>query len=108
MRHRCRGDKVEHAIEHAQARTQDGDHNRLQARDGFALAGGDGRFDGNRLRGKVLGCLVCFKHRKLAHRLTEDHIGGALVANDGKLVLNQRMIDNRDAFVALEIHVTSP
>ena len=56
----------------------------------------------------MLGCLIRLKKGEFANRLSEDHIGGVLVADDGKLMPDQRMVDNRNALVALEFHETSP
>lgn len=93
MAHASGGYQVEDAIDHAKARTQDGNDGELFAGELLKRCGGDGGLDLDVFHGQVAHSLVAVKERKLAHELAELVGAGALVAQDRQLVLDERVID---------------
>ena len=86
------GDQGEDALDHAQARPQDGD-------DGQLLAGqlvGHGLchrgLDLHRLQRKVPGGVVAHEGGDLAHDLPEVSHAGGLIPQDGQLMLQQGVV----------------
>ena len=94
MAHLGVGDQVHHAVRHAKARPEDGDHGQLLV--GQHLEGrlGDGGLHLHLLQRQVPGDLVAHQHGELAHQLTEGLGAGLLVAEKGQLVLYERMVDH--------------
>ena len=95
--HASGGHQVEDAVDHAEARTQDGHDGEFLAGKLFERGGGDGGLDLDVFHGQVAHGLVAVKERKLAHELAELVGAGALVAQDRQLVLDERMVDKRHA-----------
>ena len=95
--HASGGHQVEDAVDHAEARTQDGNNGELLAGKLLKHGGGDGSLDLDVFHGQVAHGLVAVKERKLAHELAELVGAGALVAQDRQLVLDERMVDKRHA-----------
>ena len=95
--HASGGHQVEDAIDHAEARTQDGNDGELFAGELLKRCGGDGSLDLDVFHGQVAHGLVAVKERKLAHELAELVGASALVAQDRQLVLDERMVDKRHA-----------
>ena len=91
--HAGRGHQVEDAVDHAKARTQDGDDGELLAGKLFERGGGDGSLDLDVFHRQVAHGLVAVKKRELAHELTELVGAGALVAQDRQFVLDEWVID---------------
>ena len=89
-------DDLQHAVNHAESSTQDGDDRELLAGD---LLGGrlaDRGLDLDVAQGQVAGCLIGLVHRKLAHQLAELLGGRVRAAQDGELVLNHGVVDEYD------------
>ena len=90
-------DQVEQAVDHAEAGAEDGDDRELAACD--LLAGGlaDRRRDGNVLQRKIARGLIALENRQLADKVAELLGSGLLVAQNGKLVLDERVVDHGNA-----------
>src|SRR6266516_1669425 len=86
-----RGDELSDALDHPQAGAQDGDQGELLARHLHAAGALERRIDFDGFEGQVLGDLVGHEHRDLAGELLEVLGGGALVAQQRELVLDQRV-----------------
>jgi hypothetical protein len=82
-----------HAVHHAQSGAEDGYDRQFFAGDLMAFRHGDRRLDLHFLKRKVAGSLKAHQHRDLADKLTEFLHAGVLVAQDGKFVLDQRMVE---------------
>ena len=91
--HASRGYQVEDTVDHAEARTQDGNDGELFAGELLKRCGGDGGLDLDVFHGQVAHGLVAVKERKLAHELAELVGASALVAQDRQLVLDEWVID---------------
>ncbi len=105
MAHLGGGDHLDNAIHHTQAGPEDGDDGQLLARQGFKGAGGDRGLDLDVLQRQVPGGLVALQSGDLGDDLPEFLHPGALVPEDGQLVLKQRMVQDVYLFV---IHVFAP
>ena len=99
MPHARRRDQVEHAVDHAKPGTEDGHHRELLARHPLAARRADGGFDVHVGQRQIARCLVALEQGKLTHELAELLARGRFIAQDGKLVLHHRVIDEGDATV---------
>ena len=88
-------DQVEHAVEQAVAGAQDRDEDQLLALDGGRVHCRHRRLDGDHFQLDVARHLVAHEVGNLAQEPPEPGNGGLLVAHDGQLVLDQRVIDDR-------------
>ena len=91
--HASRGYQVEDAVDHAEARTQDGNDGELFAGKLLKRGSGDGGLDLDVFHGQVAHGLVAVKKRELAHELAELVGAGLLVAKNRQLMLDEWMID---------------
>ena len=91
------GDELEQAVHHAEAGAQDRDDGDLLA--GEPAAGGDlkRRLHLDVLEREIAHGLIALKDRKLVHELAELLGGRVLVAQDGELVLHERVVDDGEA-----------
>ena len=99
MSHARRGNQVEHTVDHTEARAEDGHHREFLARHLLAARRADGSFDVHVGQRQIARRLVALEQGKLAHELAELLAGSRLVAQDGKLMLHHRVIDEGDAAV---------
>ena len=86
------GHKGQHAVDHAQTGAQDRHKRQLFAGDDLGVRHGHGGFDVTIHQRQVARCFKAHQHGDLADELAELLGSRALVAQDGKLVLNKRMI----------------
>ena len=93
--HASGGYQVEDAIDHAEARTQDGHDGEFLAGELFERGGSDGGLDFDVFHGQVAHGLVAVKKCELAHKLAELVGAGVFVAQDRQLVLDERVVDKR-------------
>lgn len=93
--HASGGYQVEDAVDHAEARTQDGHDGEFLAGKLFERGGSDGGLDLDVFHRQVAHGLVAVKKREFAHELTELVGAGVFVAQDRQLVLDERVIDKR-------------
>ena len=71
MTHACRGNKFEQAVDHAQARTKDGNDSDLTARDLLAHSLANRRSYVHIFKREIARCLVSLKRAELLHDLAE-------------------------------------
>ena len=93
--HASGGHQFEDAVDHAKARTQDGNDGELFAGELLKRCGGDGGLDFDVFHGQVAHGLVAVKKCELAHKLAELVGAGVFVAQDRQLVLDERVVDKR-------------
>ncbi len=91
-----RRDEIEHAFEQAVAGAQDRGEHRLLALKDRRIHGRQRRFDVERGERQVAGDLVGQEQRDLAQQLAEARGRRGLVAHQGELVLDQRVVDDGD------------
>ena len=96
MAHPGRGDQLDHGLGHAEAGAQDGDHGHLLAGDGGRVHLLQRRLDALPGHGQIARHLIAHQEGDLLQQLAEEDGGGALVAHDGELVLDQRMIEDME------------
>ena len=99
MTHARRGNQIENTVDHTEARAENGHHRELLARHLLAACRADGGFDVHVGQRQIARRLVALEQGKLAHELAELLAGSRLVAQDGKLMLHHRVIDEGDAAV---------
>ena len=100
-----RGNEIHERFLHRKTSTQDGDDDRLFALDGLAVRTSNRRLDIDRRSGERTRCLIDFQKGDLAQCFTEDVAWRILVAQDRKLVRNERMIDHDQAVGVLLTYV---
>ena len=93
MAHLHVGHHADHAVHHAETGTENGHHRQLLAGDPAALGHGDRGLHVDLLQGQIAGGLKAHQHGDLRNQLPEDLDAGALVAQDGQLVLDQGMVE---------------
>jgi hypothetical protein len=91
------GDQLQHPVQHAHARAQDGGEDQLLAGDGGRLHGDQRGLDLDQVERQVAGDLVADQAADLLEQLAEALGGGVLLPHQGQLVLHQRVADDRDA-----------
>ena len=89
-----RGHQVNDGVHHAEASPENGHDGQLLAREHFHLGGGDGRLHLALLGGQIAGCLIAHKGCNFPDNFPEFLHAGILVAENGQLVLQQRVIQN--------------
>ena len=99
MPHARRGNQVEHTVDHTEACAEDGHHREFLARHLLAARRADGGFDVHVGQRQIARRLVALEQGKLAHELAKLFARGRFIAQDGKLVLHHRVIDEGDAAV---------
>ncbi len=87
------GHHAHHAVNHAKTRTQYGNDRQLFSSDAMALCNGDRGFDLYLLQRKIPGGLIAHQHCDLGDDLAEFLHAGLLIAQDGQLMLNKRMVE---------------
>ena len=90
----CRGDQLDHGVDHTQACTQDGNDRQLFAGKDLRLRHGDRRLDLDFFRREISGRFIAHQGCDLADDLAEFLHARVLVTEDRELVLQQRMIQN--------------
>ena len=88
------GDQLENTVEQTIARPQDRDERELLAYDHRRVHFAQGRLDALGGHRQLAGDLIGQKQADLAQKLTEGGGRGILLAHQGQLVLNQRVIDD--------------
>ena len=85
----CRGDQLDHGVDHTQACTQDGNDRQLLAGKDLCLCHGDRRLDLDFFRRKISGRFIAHQGCDLADDLAEFLHARVLVTEDRELVLRQ-------------------
>src|SRR6516164_483764 len=98
MSHACCRNEAKHPLYERDTSAQHWHKHQLLASELGRLHGGERRLNGDLRKRKVPRDLITQKHADLLKELAKRFRRGRLVANQGQLVLNKRMIDNRDAF----------
>ena len=88
------GHHAHHAVDHAETGAEDGNDSQLLAGDALAPGRSNRSFDDDLLQGQIAGRLIAHEHGDLRDELAEFFDAGALVAEDGQLMLNQRVVEN--------------
>ena len=94
----------QHALHHAEACAQDRHKRQFPASDHFGGRLAHRRLNVYFLERKIARRLVAHQHSDLAHQLAELFGTRILIAQEGKLVLNQRMVHDKN----LIFHLFSP
>ncbi len=89
-------DEVQDAIDHAQARPEDGDQGEVLASHHIAGRRLQGGLDGDLFGLEIAGHLVGQQHRDLIHQLLEDLLGGVRGAEERDLVAQEGMARDRE------------
>ena len=86
-------DHRDHAVNHAETGTENGDNGELLARKALHRCLGNGRFDLDLFERKIAGRLIAHQHGDLADEFAEFLHARVLVAEDRQLVLDQRVVE---------------
>src|SRR6516162_11045825 len=98
MSHACCRNETKHPLYERDTSAQHWHKHQLLAGELGRLHGGERRLNGDLRKRKVPRHLITQKHADLLEELAKRFRRGRLVAKQGQLVLDKRMIDNRDAF----------
>ena len=79
------------ALDHPKSGTQNGHERQLLSADALAHSAFQGRFDGCFLERELTGRLVGDERGDLVNKLLEDLCRGGTIAQNGELVLHERM-----------------
>ena len=83
-----------HTFEHAQSGTKNRDNDRSGLGELAADSRSDGSIDRSLGDGHLAGRLVCEERDELVDELTESRGGGLAIAEDGELMVDQRVVRN--------------
>ena len=87
------GHHADHAVHHAQTGAEDGNDGKLLAGDAAALGDGHRRLHVDLFQRQVAGRLIAHQHGDFGDKLAEFLHAGLFIAQDGQLVLDQRVIE---------------
>ncbi len=88
------GNQGQQAVDHTQARTENGNEGDFLSVNLFADHRADRGFDVHVVHGKIARNLKAHQQGNLGQQGTEVLGAGVLVTHQGEFVLNQRMIEN--------------
>ena len=88
------GNKAHNAVHHTQTGAQNRHDGQLLACDHLSLRAADRGFDFNRFERQIAGDFVSHQHGDFVQQLAKLLGAGLLIAHQGELMLNQRMIHN--------------
>ena len=91
------GNKLQKAVHHAKASTQNGNDGEFLACDALTRHDLEGSLYLHVLQRKVAQSLVALKNRQLSHELAEILGWSVSVSQKGELVLHQRMVHHMQA-----------
>ena len=88
------GHHADHAVNHAETCSEDGDDGKLLAGNTLAFCNGDGRLNVDLFKREISGGFIAHQHCDLRNKLSELLDAGVFIAEDGQLVLNKGMVEH--------------